>query len=56
LKEEECKKIKSFRMELEDLKEWNMENTPVQIDGEVYDGTIVQGTVLDGNCRVKLIA
>jgi len=56
LNEGECKKIKSFRMELEDLKEWNMENTPVQIDGEVYDGTIVQGTVLDGNCRVKLIA
>lgn len=50
--ENEVKKVRSFRVE---LNESEKKTTPVWIDGEVYDGTVVQGSVI-GEQRVRIIA
>ena len=48
---DECKntdmlKVKSFRLEFIEKNGFNKKNTPVNIDGEKYWGTKVQGTIL----------
>ena len=47
--------ITAFRLELDTEKgKWTSKNTPVNIDGEVYDGTRIQAVLMPNS--VKLIA
>ena len=50
----ECKKVildktMAFRIELIENKTYNSKNSPLDIDGERYDGTKVQGEIIDSD-------
>lgn len=47
---------RSFMLELQDLDVWNHGNTPMNIDGERYEGTKIQATVMPHSKNVSLIA
>lgn len=49
-------KARSFMLEMQDLNVWNHGNTPINIDGERYEGTKIQATVMPNSKNVSLIA
>ena len=50
---EKVKKVRSFRVKLDDSIK---EDTHCNIDGELYKSSVLQGTVLNNNIQVKIIA